>query len=37
MAQDEIAMPAAVHFQKTEVNGNARAAAPGATEVRGAK
>ena len=37
MPQDDIAMPAAVHFQKTEVNGKARAAAPGAAEVRGAK
>jgi hypothetical protein len=37
MPQDDIAMPAAVHFQKTEVNGKARATIAGAAEVRGAK
>src|SRR5208337_362368 len=37
MAQNEIAMPAAVHFQNAQANGVARAGAPGATEVRGAK
>jgi alkanesulfonate monooxygenase SsuD/methylene tetrahydromethanopterin reductase-like flavin-dependent oxidoreductase (luciferase family) len=37
MAQDEIAMPAAVHFQKTEVNGKPRAGSVGAAEGRSAK
>ena len=37
MPQNDIAMPAPVHFQKTEVNGNARASASATAEVRSSK